>query len=513
MKRTACCLLFGMSAFAADGLIPHPDAVPNSHPPGEVDNAELVPFIVADPASLPGIVVDETAATLVGKWQYSTHTPPYVGLGYLHDQKEGKGEKSATFTPDLPKAGLYEVRLAHCHNIRRATNTPVTIHHADGETTLRINQQDTPPHGRLFRTLGTFRFEKGRAGWARLSNEGTEGKNVIADAVQWLPVVEQAAVPDVFLLPAAEEPMLAALSLPKAAESLDRISLAWVQKRQCGSCHTGWPYLMARGVLEDTSSPALAEIRAFFEGRITNWDADEKVTKHAHREIVGTAAALALHDARSTGRLHAITRAALDRMWTLQRKDGAWNWPKCEWPPFEIDDYYGAVLAAVGTAHAPEHYMQGDSAKAGVEKLRAYLKNTAPPSLHHKTWLLWAAVELDGLMTAEEKQNAIAELRALQRGDGGWSMEALGKGWVGRKGEAAKPDAPSDGYGTGLVVYVLRQAGVPVNDAAVQRGKTWLMTNQRASGRWFTRSLNGIKQHFISDTASAFAVLALHACQ
>ncbi len=191
MKRIACCLLFGMSAFAVDKLTPHPDAVPNTHPPGEVDDEELVPFIVADPASLPGIVVDETAATLVGKWHYSTHTPPYVGLGYLHDKKEGKGEKSATFTPDLPHADLYEVRLAHCYNIRRATNTPVTIHHADGETTLRINQQDTPPHGRLFRTLGTFRFEVGRTGWVRISNEGTEGKNVIADAVQWLPVAEE----------------------------------------------------------------------------------------------------------------------------------------------------------------------------------------------------------------------------------------------------------------------------------------------------------------------------------
>jgi hypothetical protein len=175
-----------LASSGAPGLTPHPDAVPNSHPPGDVDRPELVPFIVADPASLPGIVVDETSATLVGCWQYSTHTPPYVGLGYLHDQKDGKGMKSVTFTPDFPRDGLYEVRLAHCYNIRRATNTPVTIHHADGETTLRINQQETPPHARLFRTLGTFRFQAGRSGWVRISNDGTEGKYAIADAVQWL---------------------------------------------------------------------------------------------------------------------------------------------------------------------------------------------------------------------------------------------------------------------------------------------------------------------------------------
>ena len=318
---------------------------------------------------------------------------------------------------------------------------------------------------------------------------------------------------DAYLLPTEDEPKLEQLSLPKAAASLDRISLAWVQKRQCGSCHTGWPYLMSRAMIKDTPSPEMTEIRQFFEGRIANWDADEKVTKHAHREIVGTSAALALHDAQTSGTLLPVTRAALDRMWTLQRKDGAGNWPKCNWPPFEIDDYYGAVLAAVGVAHAPENYAQGDSAKAGVEKLRAYFENTTPPSLHHQTWLLWAAVKMDGLLSNAAKQDTIKELRALQRGDGGWSMESLGKGWEGRNGEVASPDALSDGYGTGLVVYVLRQAGVPAADPTIQRGKTWLIGNQRVSGRWFTRSLNGIKQHFISDTATAFAVLALSACE
>lgn len=174
---------------AAEPLKPHPKAIANIHAAGEVDRPEMVPFIIADPASLPGIVVDETSAELVGDWQYSTHTPPYVGLGYIHDMKAGKGTKSVTFTPTLPKAGWYEVRLAHCYNVRRATTTPVTIHHADGEKTVRINQQQEPRHGRLFRTLGTFRFEAGKAGWVRVSNEGTEAnKVVIADAVQFLPV-------------------------------------------------------------------------------------------------------------------------------------------------------------------------------------------------------------------------------------------------------------------------------------------------------------------------------------
>jgi hypothetical protein len=132
------------------------------------------------------------AADLVGAWQYSTHTPPYVGLGYLHDLKAGKGFKSVTFTPEIPQSGRYEVRIAHCYNVRRSTRTPVTIRHANGEVTIRINQQKEPEHGRLFRSVGAFQFDAGRTGWVRISNEGTEvDKVVVADAVQFLEVLDQ----------------------------------------------------------------------------------------------------------------------------------------------------------------------------------------------------------------------------------------------------------------------------------------------------------------------------------
>lgn len=187
MKSLVIIVILFSAALAAEVLKPHPKAVANIHPPGEVDRPEMVKFIVADGKTLPGIVVDEMDAELVGEWQYSTHTPPYVGLGYLHDMKAGKGSKSVTFTPTLLKAGWYEVRLAHCTNVRRSTKTPVTIHHADGDTKIIINQQQEPEHGRLFLTMGKFRFEAGRAGWVRVSNEGTEAdKVVIADAVQFV---------------------------------------------------------------------------------------------------------------------------------------------------------------------------------------------------------------------------------------------------------------------------------------------------------------------------------------
>lgn len=346
-------------------------------------------------------------------------------------------------------------------------------------------------------------------GWGRFA--------AICSAIVLLPIAMKSAEIDLAptrpLAPASpDEPRLGRLSFTKAAESLDRVSVAWIRQHKCGSCHTTFPYLMSRAVLDDDPS-AMNEVRAFFLNRIRVWETEREQIEHFIPEVVGTAASLAIHDAQTTGKLNPLTRQALDRIWTLQSKDGGWDWTKCRWQPFEVDDYFGALLVAVGVGQAPESYASGDSARAGLEKLRDYFRATAPHSLHHRVWLLWAATKLEGLMTDEQKRSAIDELREAQRQDGGWSMESLGKDWVGRKGRKSDPNAPSDGYGTGLCVYVMRQAGVAANDASIQRGREWLAANQRASGRWFTRSLNGVAEHYISDAATAFAVLALKACE
>ena len=156
--------------------------------PDQVDKPEMIRFIRPDPAVLPGVVVDDVNATLVGAWKHSVHTPPFVGKSYLHDMKEKKGEKSATFTPDLPRAGRYEVRMSHNSNVRRANGAPVTIRHADGVTVVKVDEGEQAPIEKLFRPLGVYRFEKGKAGSVTIGTAGTEGKYVIVDAVQFIPV-------------------------------------------------------------------------------------------------------------------------------------------------------------------------------------------------------------------------------------------------------------------------------------------------------------------------------------
>ncbi|MBN38107.1 MAG: xanthan lyase, partial [Opitutae bacterium] len=73
---------------------------PSLPKPSQVDKPVMIAFIKPDSEALPGIVVDDVDAKLVGQWKHSVHTPPFVGKSYLHDMKEAKGKKSATFTPD-----------------------------------------------------------------------------------------------------------------------------------------------------------------------------------------------------------------------------------------------------------------------------------------------------------------------------------------------------------------------------------------------------------------------------
>jgi hypothetical protein len=155
--------------------------------------------------SLPGLVIDESKARVVGEWQPSGFGQAYIGDGFLHDRDEGKGAKTVTFTPTLPRSGRYEVRLAYTPHANRASNVPITILHADGEKTLTIDQRQAPPVAERFVSLGQFQFEKDGQGYVLISNEGTKGV-VVVDALQLIPVEQLAGSADAVAASSAAGP-------------------------------------------------------------------------------------------------------------------------------------------------------------------------------------------------------------------------------------------------------------------------------------------------------------------
>ena len=312
---------------------------------------------------------------------------------------------------------------------------------------------------------------------------------------------------------AMDEPKAKAFSLSKAGDYLDGVARFWMQPNSCGACHANFAYLMARPLLGRRPVPLVAETRQFLKKR------EGKPNSHTFdAEAVAIAFALAWDDARAGGKLQPATRKALGRIWPVQRPDGTWRRIGCgDILPAENDPHYPPILAALAMGVAPEEYARTAEAQEGLKRLRGWFVKSQPRSLHDQAMRLWASVHLDGLMTTAERATTIKSLLATQRPDGGWSLAALSVNPA-----HSLAEAPSDGYGTAFVMYVLRQAGVPAARSEIARGVDWLRNNQRASGRWFTPSPAagepteggvGARDLYVQNLGTAFAVLALKACE
>ncbi len=169
----------------------------------------------ADPSAIRGVVVDDTEAKITGDWKDSTHVPNYVGKGYIHDDRNKSPERSVTFVPDIPESGVYEVRVSYTPGNSRAEAVPVTVRHAEGKTTRRLDQRAEPTVAKLFEPVGRFRFEKGEKGFVRVSNRGTSG-HVIADAAQFVRVEQRDG-------PAADRLARLRDRLTEAREKVDQV--------------------------------------------------------------------------------------------------------------------------------------------------------------------------------------------------------------------------------------------------------------------------------------------------
>lgn len=135
---------------------------------------------------LGGIVVDDSEAKLTGFDSTGQSVSPFIGAGYAHDDNDRKGQQTALFVPNLPKAGKYEVFIAYTAHANRATNVPITIQYDHATFKTRINQRKKPPVRDVLLSLGTYPFAAGQESSVEISNAGTDG-HVIIDAVQFVP--------------------------------------------------------------------------------------------------------------------------------------------------------------------------------------------------------------------------------------------------------------------------------------------------------------------------------------
>jgi len=307
----------------------------------------------------------------------------------------------------------------------------------------------------------------------------------------------------------SDEPMADEFSAENAARYLDTASLYWQKSRKCAACHTNMAYLFARPALS-SFLPDSGEVRELFEEYVSKrW---KKKPPRNVQEVVTVASGLAFNDLQTTGKLSPITRQTLQVMWKFQREDGGWTWRNDGYPPTEYDEHYGVTLAALTTGIAPDGYAETEEARKGLEKIRVFLKNNPPLSLHHRAMIAWVSCHIDGLASDEERAKTLDELLAIQRPDGGWSTPGLLADLKGFERMDGKPHdtKTSDAYATGFVIVVARELGKPSSE--LRSGIDWLLKNQRVSGKWFARSPAKDGRQYFSNFGSAFAVLALQSC-
>jgi len=338
----------------------------------------------------------------------------------------------------------------------------------------------------------------------------------------------------------------------KAKARLDERTAFWFQngkqldtdpagKIACLCCHTTVPYALARPTLRNAlgeSEPApLARLLKDTARRVQSSEThellyDDSAAKQA--ESRGTEAILSAlilssnDDSRGLRKPSAATLQALEHLWKLQRhngdRPGGWDWLRFGLEPWESADaeYYGAVLAAYAIGSAPGYYGSDARLEPGVDLLRQYLKSRyANQNLHNRTWLLLASTRLPGLLSSQEKQDLVQEIKKRQK-DGGWTlknlMSASAAAAASKRKLAPETESP-DGYATGLVVYALRKAGVSREDPNLQGGVTWLKKHQLPQGAWPAHSINKKRAEddfaywFMSDAGTAWAVMALVAAE
>lgn len=311
-----------------------------------------------------------------------------------------------------------------------------------------------------------------------------------------------------------EESLLATYNVDKAKDFLDDAALKWARQNRCGTCHTTVAYLMARPLIGNSNDRA-----AWNEVRETVKSfANQGIARKAPIApfLVGpTVAALTVGDASSGRELRPDTRALFDYMWAAQGTDGAWVIPQNvgNLPFLERDPRYLAFMVALAVGYAPGRYYDDPTARAGFAKLQGFIRHNLPSNAHDKAVLLWASVRTPGLLTAEERSEYVRSLLALQKDDGGWALPSMGT-WPRHDGAPNDPQGDSDGYATSLATLALCQQGYSANDPVVRRAVTWIEQHQRASGRWYTRSLYSDRfQNYLSNMGTAYAIMALSSCR
>lgn len=320
-------------------------------------------------------------------------------------------------------------------------------------------------------------------------------------------------------------------SVAAAVKYLDDGALAWTRERSCIACHTTGVYMAERPALAKLLGSPQAEVHADFVKQVPAGDPVAKVQNGKQRFAGGVvfsiwrSLGLAQWDKHITGTLSESTNRSLRDTLLRQADNGLWpTVNKVEIPHTTTEFELGVQVArAIKAAPGWLDHLTDVDLRHRVDRLRKALRDHQPRNDYERALQLQLATVMPELVTERQRYEAVDMLWRLQGDDGGWSTRDMSDidNWSEKmtastrrllKGYADAGSPESDPYMTAFAIVLLRQSGVAVEDKRIQAGVAWLKSQQRASGRWWMKSLYKDTHHFTTYIATAQALKALALC-
>lgn len=268
-------------------------------------------------------------------------------------------------------------------------------------------------------------------------------------------------------------------AIDRGLEFLAKDALTWKAERKCASCHHGpmaiWTLNEARQRGFGGNEPAVAELTAWIVAKddparvFPNQGAaqDPIIVNQAPLMLALGFGAAAVPDGAAPDE---ATREGLQKTLTTlmgqQRLDGSWGL-QMPWEPIGGSPEVMTTLALLALA-APTAPDLGPEGRSAREKGLAWLSSASGDEtlqLAALKLILWHRL---GRPEAEQEP-LVKKVLSLQNADGGWSQNK---------------ELPSDAYSTGQSLYALAEAGYALDDPAVEKARTFLVSSQQLGGSW-----------------------------
>jgi ankyrin repeat protein len=173
--------------------------------------------------------------------------------------------------------------------------------------------------------------------------------------------------------------------------------------------------------------------------------------------------------------LDKITGAFTHLVAALQMPDGRWLGSGVSRPPME-DSVVSQTAMAIRVLTLNPIPGRRASLEETLRLAQRWLIGVNPGTTEERNMRLMGLAWTKA--TRQLLREATRDVIAHQRADGGWSQHT---------------DYPPDAYATGMSLYALHEAGIPVGDEAYRKGVSFLLKTQYQNGAWFvkTRSFPG----------------------